>query len=110
MSTDVSVTDPRIYEERDVLMEALAEYGGEEVVEGLYSFATRREAELFHGALTVVMPGALVTVGDIDELIPPDEVLVLDRKRCPTDHKNKCYPWCGCRCPVCVRTGDPVPA
>lgn len=78
MSIDVAVTDPRIYERANLLRKACADAGGEEVVEGIYSFETRDAADFFKGAAMVYLPGALITVGDIDELIPPDEVLGLD--------------------------------
>lgn len=72
MSIDVSITDPRIYERANLLRKACADAGGEEVVEGIYSFETRDAADFFKGAALVYLPGALITVGDIDELIPDE--------------------------------------
>lgn len=78
MSIDVSITHENLKRYPRLLRDACSASGGEEVTEGLWSFPTRDAADFFAGAAKVYLPGAVVVVGDIDELIPPDEPLGLD--------------------------------
>ena len=78
MSIDVSITHENLEARARLLRDTCFASGGEVVTEGLYSFPDREAADFFSSAAKVYLPGAVVVVGDIDELIPPDEPLGLD--------------------------------
>ncbi len=66
MSIDVCVTDDLLANRADVLGRSCALIGGDEVGDGLYSFATEADAELFTRAARFFLPSAEIETLDLN--------------------------------------------
>jgi hypothetical protein len=69
MTFDVCVTDDLLATRADVLGRSCALAGGDEVGDGLYSFATEADAKLFTAAARFFLPSAEVEMLDLYEAL-----------------------------------------